>query len=205
MEDFQDYKSLLINDLNKIGICEIDYSITPHELFFILCDHFSVSIARMGKKKTKKMLDKFRSYQEFTKESFLFSYELVTRFADQEDVMRARQVLGNDEYFMLLGNYNKDLSLTDRLVIGNSKNFYSSPEWLRLRYQAFRVYRNYCQCCGSKRSDKITLHADHIIPRSVRPDLALSLSNIQILCDCCNTGKSNIDATDWREEDEKIK
>lgn len=199
MEDFQDYKSLLINDLNKIGICAIDYSLTPHELFFILCDHFSVSLKRVGKRKTKKMLYNFGSHQEFTRDSFLFSYELVTRFADQEDVMKARQVLGNDEYFMLLGNYIQDTTLADRLVIGNSKNFYSSPEWIRLRYQAFRIYKNYCQCCGAKRGDNVTLNADHIIPRSVRPDLALNLSNIQILCETCNIGKSNIDATDWRD------
>lgn len=73
-------------------------------------------------------------------------------------------------------------------------------EWLRLRYQAFKLYGNKCQCCGVG-PDKAVLHVDHIKPRSLFPELAKSLSNLQILCEACNLGKSNIDFTDWRTND----
>lgn len=42
------------------------------------------------------------------------------------------------------------------------------------------------------------MHVDHIKPRSLFPDLALRLENLQVLCSQCNEAKSNIDTTDWR-------
>jgi len=45
------------------------------------------------------------------------------------------------------------------------------------------------------------LHVDHIKPRSKYPELSLTFSNLQILCEDCNFGKSNIDQTDWRPEE----
>jgi hypothetical protein len=43
------------------------------------------------------------------------------------------------------------------------------------------------------------INVDHIEPRKKRPDLALVLENLQVLCHECNHGKSNWDTTDWRE------
>jgi hypothetical protein len=43
------------------------------------------------------------------------------------------------------------------------------------------------------------LHVDHIKSRSKHPDLALEITNLQVLCADCNIGKSNTDETDWRE------
>ena len=73
--------------------------------------------------------------------------------------------------------------------------FYISQEWKELRYKAIKTYGKKCMCCNS--TDK-TIHVDHIKPRSLYPDLALELSNLQILCADCNLGKSNKDQTDWR-------
>jgi 5-methylcytosine-specific restriction endonuclease McrA len=69
--------------------------------------------------------------------------------------------------------------------------------WLLLRYKAFKLYGNQCACCGAK-PPQVVLHVDHIKPKSKFPELAFSLSNLQILCEACNMGKSNIDATQWR-------
>ena len=51
--------------------------------------------------------------------------------------------------------------------------------------------------CGRRAHDGIILHIDHILPRSKGgPD---AFENYQTLCNLCNGGKSNRDATDLRE------
>lgn len=75
--------------------------------------------------------------------------------------------------------------------------FYQSDIWLRLRYRVLVKYGPRCQACGAAGLN-IRLHVDHIKPRSRFPDLALSESNLQVLCEACNLGKSNWDETDWR-------
>ena len=80
----------------------------------------------------------------------------------------------------------------------NSKEFLKSKEWIALRYQALTRHGNKCQCCGASRKDGAIMHVDHIKPRSTHPELALSLENLQILCDKCNFGKGYKDSTDWR-------
>lgn len=76
--------------------------------------------------------------------------------------------------------------------------FYESREWRELRYKALVMHGAQCQCCGATRGDGAKLHVDHIKPRSKFPELRLDLSNLQILCEDCNLGKSNKDQTDWR-------
>ena len=71
-------------------------------------------------------------------------------------------------------------------------DFYISDEWQRLRYQKLKNSPKKCELCGSNEE----LHVDHKDPRSLRPDLELELSNLQILCKACNLGKGNSDATD---------
>ena len=77
--------------------------------------------------------------------------------------------------------------------------FYTSKEWRRLRYRVLRSYKAQCMCCGeSPKKHGIVLHVDHIKPRSKNPELELDISNLQILCEACNLGKSNFDSIDWR-------
>lgn len=78
------------------------------------------------------------------------------------------------------------------------KDFYYTDEWRAVRYEALRINGGKCQCCGRGRAHGVVLHVDHIKPRSKFPHLELDLSNLQVLCEDCNLGKSNKDATDWR-------
>ncbi len=55
-----------------------------------------------------------------------------------------------------------------------------------------------CQCCGARPSDGVMIHVDHIKPRKLFPELALSRDNLQVLCEVCNHGKGNWNQTDWR-------
>lgn len=81
------------------------------------------------------------------------------------------------------------------------KDFYQSREWRRLRYQVLMHYGRQCQCCNAK--DK-PLHVDHIKPVSKYPELKLEITNLQILCEDCNIGKSNLDESDFRDERTKL-
>lgn len=76
--------------------------------------------------------------------------------------------------------------------------FYKSTKWRELRHVALVNSGARCTLCGASAKDGIQLHVDHIKPRSKYPELALDLDNLQILCEDCNLGKSNVDDTDWR-------
>lgn len=76
-------------------------------------------------------------------------------------------------------------------------DFYSSQSWRKARYEALRVCSGRCVLCGNP-PGKYSLHVDHIKPRSQRPDLALDVTNLQVLCRDCNMGKGNTDSIDWR-------
>jgi len=77
-------------------------------------------------------------------------------------------------------------------------SFYDSREWLSVRYEALRMSEGRCVCCGQRPTADNPLHVDHVKPRSKFPALALTLSNLQVLCKKCNLGKSDKDDTDWR-------
>lgn len=83
--------------------------------------------------------------------------------------------------------------------------FYRSLEWKELRYQKLREVK-YCECCGKTKKEKlesgerIRLTVDHIKPRSLYPELALDIDNLQVLCQECNVGKSNKYEDDFTED-----
>lgn len=79
-----------------------------------------------------------------------------------------------------------------------SKDFLKTFEWRKLRMQALVLYGNKCMCCGTSPSTGGVVNVDHIKPRKLFPELALELTNLQILCSACNHGKGNWNSTDWR-------
>ena len=56
--------------------------------------------------------------------------------------------------------------------------WHRSPGWRRLRLRALRRDGWACVVCGSR----LRLEVDHVQPVERRPDLALSLDNLQTLC-----------------------
>lgn len=79
-----------------------------------------------------------------------------------------------------------------------SKGFYKTQQWRTLRYHFLRDCDGRCVCCGASKDDGIMMHVDHIIPRTVDWEKALDFTNLQLLCEDCNIGKSNIFTDDWR-------
>jgi hypothetical protein len=61
-----------------------------------------------------------------------------------------------------------------------------------IRYDVLKRDRT-CRLCGAGRGDDVRLEVDHIVPRSKGG--SNDLSNLQVLCDRCNRGKSNRDDT----------
>lgn len=82
----------------------------------------------------------------------------------------------------------------------SSDAFLQTYEWRRLRMEAIKKHGRACQCCGAMPSPGKPINVDHIKPRRLYPELALSLDNLQVLCHECNHGKGNWDMTDWREQ-----
>jgi len=65
-----------------------------------------------------------------------------------------------------------------------------------LRWQVFQRDQWRCVSCGRTSHNGAILQVDHILPRSLGGgDM---IDNFQTLCDVCNLGKSNRDATDLR-------
>ena len=77
--------------------------------------------------------------------------------------------------------------------------FLGSFEWRQLRMLVLKRDGARCACCGATPNDGIVVNVDHIKPRRTHPQLALTLSNLQVLCQACNHGKGNWDETDWRQ------
>lgn len=77
------------------------------------------------------------------------------------------------------------------------KSFYTSEEWMAVRWDALKRSGWKCVSCGASKNEA-RLHVDHIKPRSTYPELELAVDNLQVLCEPCNLGKKNRDETDLR-------
>lgn len=82
--------------------------------------------------------------------------------------------------------------------VKDKTDFLQTKEWAILRHQAFAKYGNQCACCGIGPEQGAILHVDHIKPRSLYPELESCIDNLQILCQLCNVGKSNVSEMKWR-------
>ena len=101
----------------------------------------------------------------------------------------------------IIGNKPKTQSIekhSQRDAYAMTDAFLQSYEWRRLRMQALKMHGAVCQCCGANPKTGSVMNVDHIKPRKLFPELALELTNLQILCHECNHGKGNWDMTDWR-------
>ncbi len=78
--------------------------------------------------------------------------------------------------------------------------FYLSKQWKKVRLDVIRRDKWRCQQCNvlclGKKRDKPTAHVDHLVARKDRPDLALSMNNLQTLCAPCHSRKTRADEHD---------
>jgi len=90
------------------------------------------------------------------------------------------------------------LSFSDSTLFAKTKEFLESWEWTTLRYKVLKKHGRRCMCCGATPESGAVICVDHIKPRHTHPELALSESNLQVLCFTCNKGKGAWDQTDFR-------
>ena len=113
----------------------------------------------------------------------------------------------DDRFYSVLGGHNGlhlferappcDAPMPRRRFGAMGTGFYTSPQWLELRYDTLRRHGARCQCCGASGPEAI-VQVDHIKPRRDYPELSLDPANLQVLCRACNLGKGARDTTDWR-------
>lgn len=78
--------------------------------------------------------------------------------------------------------------------------FYDSPAWRKLRAVVLKRDKWICQHCGvsclGKKKGEPRPHVDHAIPRSKRPDLAMEVSNLRVLCVSCHSKHTRAEEMD---------
>jgi 5-methylcytosine-specific restriction endonuclease McrA len=67
--------------------------------------------------------------------------------------------------------------------------FYDTREWKQLRWKVLIASDGRCSMCGRNKGDGVTLHVDHVRPRSRFPRLELEQTNLLVMCADCNLGK----------------
>lgn len=91
-----------------------------------------------------------------------------------------------------------DAFIKNSQIDPRNDEFLRSFEWRALRMKALELHGPVCQCCGASPRTGAVINVDHIKPRRDFPHLALTLDNLQILCNVCNSGKGSWSETDWR-------
>ena len=105
-----------------------------------------------------------------------------------------RMGLAKDTPFIdKMKEYKKAREHTD-----TAHHFYSSQEWKSLRFLILKAYGPKCMQCNTEFEDTSDLHCDHILPRSLFPQYETDPNNMQILCQSCNSSKSNRNHIDYR-------
>jgi hypothetical protein len=66
--------------------------------------------------------------------------------------------------------------------------FYTTPEWRAVRLAVIERDGPICRWC-TQLASLTDLTVDHVKPRSLFPELALDLGNLQVLCRSCNSKK----------------
>jgi predicted restriction endonuclease len=93
------------------------------------------------------------------------------------------------EYFVEWAN---DGQLPDIEISSSLNSSHKTPRNINWRLRALVLMRDSarCQLCGATPQDGSKLHVDHIFPWSEGGETVVE--NLQILCDRCNIGKSDV-------------
>jgi len=94
--------------------------------------------------------------------------------------------------FVLWANEGELVSSSEKAVIASGRR---TPRNINWRLRALILMRDGARCrlCGATPNDGVRLHVDHITPWAKGGETVLE--NLQILCEPCNIGKSDLAPT----------
>ena len=80
-----------------------------------------------------------------------------------------------------------------------SGSFTKTAKWKALRLTVLERDAYTCRYCGMEPSDHTLLHADHVLPASMYPELQWEIDNLVTACRRCNLkkGASTVKRCTW--------
>lgn len=201
--------------LDKLGICAD--SLSYQELLKLLFDNNLCGV-RKKRNVSQKMLEK--EFIRIANESEVVVEAVKTRAHPRKLVVQSRKIISTLPCPTKISDYvpkEKKSNVAPNPVGYKSRCrkdepfdlipevFYKSWRWKELRLIALDTYGRRCVSCGAAPSadNSVVLNVDHIKPLRFNPELALDLSNLQVLCQDCNQGKSWFNENDYRSDDQK--
>ena len=143
------------------------------------------------------MITKIAMLTNHKKEIKLYAWEGKRVVITLSHILDEFEMITQVELLQCMHGFNKKKTKKKRKSRATSPAWVDS-KWRAVRYKALKVGNGSCCLCGATAKDGVKLHVDHIKPKSLYPHLEYELSNLQVLCEDCNMGKSNKDDTDWR-------
>jgi len=148
-------------------------------------------------RKTLKLIAEQRKEAAITNKQINIDRKRLAKQENQERTRRAIQA-GKDaleKIKLLEAQLSKVNTYSKRsypkYIKGMKSEFYSTKEWRDIRWKVIENAKGCCAVCGrSRKANNVIMHVDHIKPRSKYPELELDKTNLQLLCEECNLGKS---------------
>lgn len=224
-----EWRELAISELSKIGIAltnspaksptnsVLEYLLKEHKVDIISKECFlsneKQKIIDSRDKKNKEQPQVKKTQQKISKEYYdgiTVKYIPVANFKNKTSKRAIAKKASlstptNSEVPQPIGYVSR--CRQDEPINLDPEVFYKSWRWRELRLIVLDACGRYCCSCGkSPRPDnKVVLHVDHVKPLRSYPKLALDISNLQVLCEDCNQGKSWYHSNDYRSEEQRNK
>lgn len=204
----------LLNDLRAVAK-ELNKPTVPQKTYAKLGEYeYSTLIRRFGSWNAalKKAGLEITHEQEITKEklfeNILFLWTKLGRQPVRSDLTSEDSSYSQSPYNRMFSSWTKALeefvefvnsneSLNSKDLrknenVGLSRSNTSRDPSLRLRYQVLKRDLFSCKICGASpaKNPAVLLHVDHIQPWSKGGETVIE--NLQVLCEKCNLGKSNL-------------
>lgn len=119
-------------------------------------------------------------------------------------IATSRHLAANTSAARTITRHNRWAKKQKKEKPADTKKFYTSYEWRKLRMVVLKRDGRQCACCGATPANGAVMHVDHIKPLRLNWEKRLDESNLQVLCGVCNHGKGNWDETDWNAENQTI-
>ena len=143
------------------------------------------------------LVTKLAMLTKYKKEIKLYAWEGKRVVVSLSHILDDFKIVTQVDLLQCIHKFNKKKPKKKKKAKATSPMWIDS-KWRAVRYKALKAGNGSCCLCGATAKDGVKLHVDHIKPKSLYPHLEYELSNLQVLCEDCNIGKSNKDDTDWR-------